>query len=159
MKRIDDWIFDSVFEPFAHGFQKLTGKDNFFLAHCCSLIAWITILVVAIIEEKGVPVAATIILGFISLFFYTGVVLFKSRYEKVEARQRKPNALRNDIESRARIKKLFVSIVLVVIFFVVFPQFRRVALIFEFFITGFEYFTACTPLPPCRGKIRDFISR
>lgn len=43
-RKIDDWLFDKVFQPFADWFCDLSGRNPFWLAATCMYI-WITVVI------------------------------------------------------------------------------------------------------------------
>lgn len=149
----DRWLIGK-FEAFAHWFQRLTGRTNWFLALCAICISNATFLY---FFWKIGDLAIALILGVLSFLDVLAVSSFE-----MDAARRLEKGLANPRKSffGATMRLFFVAFIgwLFVPFW-----FRRfdvdqmtVAFALCFFFL-YQYFSACDPLPPGTSKIREWL--
>ena len=166
--RFDSWLLEK-FEKFSHWWQKLTGKDCFWLARfsAASPIAYTTIILVAAYVYEGLDG-----LFFQSMFFVLYITInltlgfdLKRMEEEVERDQLKGCSNYSKLDVFGRMVGLcvlpFMGCVLIAI--------SRTLLyhtpIFYLIINGFApvswltalMFACCDPLPPAKSKVRKWL--
>lgn len=165
--RFDAWLIRQL-EKFTHWFQKLTGKDNFFLARCALAVSVVCILVRAIDPVTGNLRYQQLFSGGVFGLLY----LYNTSTEEETIREDaiKGFANRNKVSSFVRfLRLLWFSIMIIVTL----PQ----CFLFALFLFGdipfgiidwrrvldessfalFWYLIACDPLPPCSSKVMDWL--
>ena len=156
--KYDLWLIDNIFQPFAHWFQKMTGKDNFDLAAVSISIGMIITFACDCIVKKYI-----IYCGFDLYLLLTGILSSyleqKNYYRENKGRQ---TLAYNSNRNRFGLKFLRR-------FFLVMLVTSTVLLIYNFSLTSLKvealtlgvtlhaHFNACTPLPPQKGKIQQAI--
>lgn len=161
--KIDDLLFDYVFQPFAHWFQRMTGKDNFFLALICGLLATLTLVCVDTLLGNSFGYIIDAMFGM--SFTFTTVV---SQKQYLKENANKDSLTFNSFRRNPGRKMMRViwaiftfNHTLVLIDWVLFnPSTVRIyySSLMEVFFVGLLshfYFVACTPLPPRKSKIGE----
>ena len=161
--KLDDLLFDCVFQPFAHWFQRMTGKDNFFLALLCSLLATLTLVCVDTLLGDSFGYIIDTVFG-MSFTFTTTALQKQYMKENTNKDSLTFNSLRRN-PGRKIMRVIWVIFTLnhtlVLIDWVLFnPSAVRICYIsltevFFVGLLGHFYFLACTPLPPRKSKIGE----
>ncbi len=148
--KIDNYLIDHRFEPFAHKFQRLTGKTNFWLAK----VSWV-ILVLSALSVMG---SAAYVFG--PVLALCLVLIFKkltaTEKEFFAEQSNHMNDLRiSMLQSRASGLMVFCPTYLFI-----FLLSGHLEWIFISFTTlSGPYFAACTPLPPGTSKFRQWVNK
>ncbi|MES2314408.1 MAG: hypothetical protein V4524_00520 [Patescibacteria group bacterium] len=163
--KIDDVLFDYIFQPFAHWFQRMTGKDNFYLGLHVILIAALSICCLGALTGSTRSYFTSVVIGFLGV---TATRALKRQYER-ENNGKESLAL-NFMRSILVFKfiRLFYLIIslnmlllLLLLLFLDAPvkTIRSVPLtsMHVWSFTAYLYFIACTPLPPRKGKIGEML--
>ncbi len=138
---IDQWILGE-FENFAHMFQRLTGKNNFWLARFCA------VAVCAVLLRKDHKVGDFLGAIFIWFVLTSGV----NATEKAVARNL-VNGLKNSLAQN----KVSVYLRLYALMFLVSTiPIPWVSSLYPLFLWLHLEFMACTPLPPAPSKIGEW---
>lgn len=149
--KIDDWLFDRVFEKkIAHWFQRWTGKTNFFLAKVSISIGCL----VMSLPKGSLPLNLSVLVAFyclVLLILFLGVIIsFEKRYEEIEMKESAINI------SRLRDRPIrFISVVSAIALVVFSTEQQLLQLMFWIPFLSTTYFLACTPLPPGTSKCRQ----
>ena len=157
---IDDYLIEFWFQPLAHKFQRLTGKDTFFLSYCCCLAFWCIAM-------------------FISLFLHPlmgGIVTWsairaahdisdaKRKYYKDNSNQDAAFANANRYDNAKKIRRIVCFVFDSYFFMSILPIIHKLSSWFTIMLIiglfshlGMYYFTSCTPLPPGTGLFRKWL--
>ena len=161
--KIDSWLIDSVFQPFSHWFQRLTGKDNFYLAR---MVLYTQLFCVGIMTTWFPLVLIFLLL--LCPFVTIALIKIISITE---------NVCHEDLVSGCRNRYYNAPMVVLTRMFAVFSffllQMQMVRMEIDIgFVTGMSaahftvcisviivlYLCACTPLPPGESKIRKWLN-
>jgi hypothetical protein len=178
-EKIDNFLLDDIHEPIQQKFQRLTGKNCFFLARIfleTQGILWI-LIVVLFFEYGGVKIQPQsfflemmLNLAFSFIFFREIEIIsikmsilriYETDFNKI-LKKDLYNPLRLTL-FKPRIKKIFYLFLKTTICLILFGQqfiFSKagVCYILILFFRIIEiYFTSCTPLPPGTSKVRQWI--
>lgn len=169
---LDNWLLYKI-EKFCHWFQRCTGKTNYFWAQIAMLFLAGIIISWIIDDWSGgwwteYPFLA--LFGFLLDCFFLLVFLLFSFWAIPREEKRAFVRISKGIANphKAEFKAFFFRIVFLV--FLVFfgwlnaiswflgegMRIDNVVIFFCFWL--FNYFYACDPLPPCRGKVWDAVS-
>lgn len=158
---IDNYLIEFWFQPFAHKFQKLTGKDNFSLSYHCCFIFWIAINITCVLGKASWLIL--LIINFISADHAVLIFLINWKYKKESVAKEvlHQNSYRLNWGAKLKRTVLFVlgSIMLAEIVFSAPRHFCRGETLIVTIICSFvslHYFIACTPLPPQSGLIKKW---
>lgn len=163
MYSLDNWLLDKVFERFAHWFQKLTGRDNFFLAHACNFFSFLLMMASQWLK-KGTDLSMLFIIFTLSLGLSVWVWIAQRQYEIVD----KPQKCRNQDRADPFMTSMRICLNCIMIVFILAitcQAFQKrecpnIPLLFALaFVYCCFYFSSCTPLPPQEGKMKSWISR
>jgi len=168
MAYIDSSILN-VTEWFCRRFQLLTGRTNVWLAFQLTNLSIIVYFVWAGMlyfwsSDRTARLALALFCG--SLLYLLSQTIFKESIEAYEssAYQRVAKGFRNPRRVRdalLRIPFLTLSVVLFYPVLVIYLQlFLQIVLLTYSLIvltTAVLYLLACDPLPPCRGKVKDWL--
>ena len=154
--KLDGFLIDKKFQPVTEWFQKLTGKTNFWLAKCCLLFMFVFSLVQACFDYFFDPDFFFIDMLFVLAMWaitIKGCRVFKKEEEYLLKNPKAMNARRvNQREFR-----IFALIVIPLIFLIhVAMSFYPWLIFAPFVLIPMAYFLACTPLPPCKSKMRKW---
>ena len=159
---IDVWLLRKL-EKFAHWFQKLTGKNCFWLAKIAAVFHGLFIVVILMpgvfLGNQAIAIVSGILMMFTFFTVFKHFTLIKHR-ERVVLSARKKN-LSNPfkvLDYDWRITVLFV--ILLCLFIMVIDYFLfyfGAMLAFLMFWQGLlYYFSACDPLPPAKSKVKEW---
>jgi len=161
---LDDRLFDYVFQPFQDWWQKLTGYTCFWLAKWCAVgvFVWHFLADMVGLQDGEVSFVFLVVWNVLMLFFVAFAFLFCELVDKEFARGRGyANEERVGTVS-AILRKCTVLIVYVAV--AAFPLafaiggVRNLYILFSLiFLLAFLYFSACTPLPPQKSKVRRWV--
>jgi hypothetical protein len=168
LNKIDAFFLDR-YQKFAHRFQRLTGKTNFWIAAKLRLLiatrfALEIILTVYHIDPRWLhhfdiqPFRSGWELWF---YFCSGAFilrhgLFCWRTQEAEAFRRLERGLGNDLRVNPITRFLRFAFLLCIPLWVADLFFGVMSISLPLFLS-IMYLEACDPLPPCRGKIREWI--
>ena len=163
-QEIDGFVIDRLFQPFSHKFQRLTGKDNFFLTRCCCFVEGVLITLFLIQFNKNILIRPEWYQLFLISWGVAGfiVALFPLRIKKIE--EETLNAIKKGYGNSERLKFPFLRSI-GIIFFPFVPvacqdffahPFVLLPVTFLFCSLLSNYFIVCTPLPPTQGKVREW---
>src|SRR3989344_3452323 len=140
--QLDIWLLNQ-FELFTHWFQKLTGKDCFWLAKGTLLIFWI--IFPSRLTLSFTP-SAVLLLGF-GVAASTSSLIF-------DERRTKGLQLKN-LGNPKKTSSWWMLRIFVVFFTLHGPIFGDMDSLAFFFYACSFYFAACDSLPPGRSKVRE----
>lgn len=163
LNMIDDWLIDRVFQPFQNWFQKLTGRDCFFLAYSAVFVFLCADLGHDFMEKRS----SFLFTGTITLFIVLAVfVVIADQAYKAKSGNANVCCLNsarvewlNSLFRKVMLSiQLFFSPILLIV--ILEPSLHHlcfgvgcVAPIFAL------YFAACTPLPKRPSKIGQWLSQ
>lgn len=167
MHRIDDFLIDRIFDPFAKKFQVVTGKSCYFLAQMCFWFCSSICVITAIVSYllglftlvESIPIVVVSFLN--SLLFLKCIDCMKRLQKKLE--DKPSNAI---YPSRLEYQFFRLGCVFLVQYNTVmlsilwnnkagFILFSSLSVTLLGFVLAL-YFFACTPLPPGRSKIGEW---
>lgn len=150
-------------EKFAHRFQKLTGKTNFFLAVVCIYIGLgILLLSIFWIKEQADMIFTTVLNIGLAFIWGTNHIVNWKNFENA-AYQRLKNGLANPLKNNLMyrcfrmIVTCFGMFVFVCFYSAPTHPDMHVSSPYMFFLSLALWLESCDPLPPCRGKIGEII--
>ena len=173
MPGIDAAILD-VTEWLCRKFQVLTGRTNVWLAVQLTNLSIVLYFVLTAMYFPTVPLGAQIAIG----LFCSGVLyvltqtVFKVSIESAEsnAYQRVAKGLRNPRRLRdAQLRMSFLTLSVLMLYPTIFAYLLRTRLAFfgySLIVSSYSlillttmllYVMACDPLPPCTGKVREWL--
>jgi hypothetical protein len=154
MSKIDNFLIDQIFEPFSHFFQKITGKDCFWLAAVFFCITFVAVEIKNILD-KDLFWAIAHAMNFFWLYLVT-------RDLSPQIRSRVSRGLKNEIRNHstlAFLRKIMIFFCLVhLLLGMMMPLY--LTFIWGVVIHSFTYalyFASCTPLPPQKSSIKAFL--
>ena|ERR1700733_13506346 len=163
--RLDRFILEQVFERFAHWFQRLTGKTNFWLAKLSRYVLVLSTVVDIVLRSMRDNVLDVAILVFFSVVFIPRFGMIIREMESRPLRGVRNDAAISPIWMCARmLAVLFLAssqIILVADMVYGVPFSRHVG---EYWLRQIEflsydclfYFIACTPLPPGNSALKQW---
>jgi hypothetical protein len=163
-----DSVVLNVIERSCRGFQRLTGKTNVWLAVQLTNLSIIVYFVWAGLYSLNIDVELRVVAALfcVALLYVLTQTLFKTPIEtyEVAAYQRVARGLRNPRRIRdALLRTSFLTLCLVLAYPVLFVylnlHLHLVLLTYLLIVltTVVLYLLACDPLPPCTGKVREWI--
>ncbi len=165
---LDALILDGIFQPFAHWFQKLTGKDCFFLARTSSFVLLTTGLISDSFEQNHLR--SPVIIAFstpmtLMIFFVAWSCIALSQRFMDKANEGQAAAVGNPVRHMSRSVRMVVvgfwfleSRLLVSV--ILHPTIGESAgRLYLPCVIAILYFVACTPLPPAKSKIRVLLEK
>ena len=169
MNYVDLFILDAI-EGASRAFQRLTGRTNVWLAVQFTNLSIIVYFVWAgmYFWSRGVMVRIGLALFCASLLYVLTQTLFKVPIESSEAAayRRVAKGFRNPRRVRDSLLRIsFLTLLLVLgypVLFVYLNQHVSVVLLSYSLIvltTIVLYLLACDPLPPCAGRVREWLRR
>jgi len=164
---LDAFLIDKVFQKFAWWFQKLTSRTNFWLARVCFIIAalcyilWIAVPFSSLSWLSGLIVSLTVV------FYVTAMLWMVQRLEKWEeiflkkqGNQPTVNMLRV-MGVFIRIMGLFICLIVGSQSILLYQMTEWLSFLFGLLFSAIGvagvYFQSCTPLPPCKSKVREWL--
>lgn len=163
-----DWFVLGKFEKFAHWWQRLTGKDCFWLAKLC-LILWLTgsaaeYLIKIWLFNAGAPrIGLLAIDALLAIFWYHKILSSQfDTYQKI--------GFSNKNKLEFKVVRIFMAIAtfftMIAIIFkllknadaVYFSSYLIYAVI-AIMVFSMAYFTSCDPLPPAKSKVRQWLEK
>lgn len=166
---VDAFLMDRIFEPFAHWFQKLTGKTNFWLCRQALLLSLIFYLIIFVYYGKED------IIGVLLLFLIFFAIPCKLTYDAQYKEEKR--FLNNDYlkgcknparktEWKWRIFRIVTGLFLICVLALFADDIIRMKdyicslfVVAHFTLMVFNYFSACTPLPPGTSKIKEWFNK
>ena len=164
-----DGIILNLIEQACRRFQRLTGKTNLWLAAQLTNLSIIVYVVWAVLYSWKAPAAWRIAVAVFcgGLLYVLTQTILKVPIEayETEAYRRLTQGLRNPRRLRdalLRISFLTLTLVLCYPIFLAYTQLRLpvvVLLSYSLIVltTFILYLLACDPLPPCTGKLREWV--
>jgi hypothetical protein len=163
-----DTVVLNLIERSCRGFQRLTGRTNVWLALQLTNLSIIVYFVwaglYALNIDLGLRVVAAVFC--VALFYALTQTIFKTPIETYEmaAYQRVARGLRNPRRIRdALLRTSFLTLCLVLAYPVLFVYISlRIHLVLLSYVlilltTIVLYLLACDPLPPCPGRVREWL--
>lgn len=155
MHKIDDWLIDSVLQPFAHWFQKLTGKTNFFLARAAAIAS----TCLHGLWEQNLHGGINVCIGSIFLFCL-GMYVVRT-FEQAFYRQQKSGSMfcnptrisHHHQSTRGLLNYLFLGLSTTLPFVAEQLYYLHSSM---FFWILMNYFCCLTPLPPGESKFKKW---
>ena len=165
-----DLVILNAFEWSCRKFQLLTGRTNVWLAVQLTNLSIIVYFVWAGVYFWSAALAPRIFVGLFcsALLYVLTQTIFKVSIEEYEnnAYRRVAKGFRNPRRVRdalLRISFLTLSIVLCYPILFVYMTLRLHVVLLSYFLivltTVLLYLLACDPLPPCAGKVREWLRR
>ena len=156
---IDVWLLGKL-EKFSHWFQKLTGKNCFWLAKMAAVFHGLIIVVILMpgvfLGDQTVAIVSGILMMFTFFTVFKHFALIKHR-ELVVLREENLSNPFKVLDYDWRITILFV--ILLCLFIMVigyFPVFGAMLAFLIFWQGLLYYFSACDPLPPAKSKVKEW---
>ncbi|MBI2120863.1 MAG: hypothetical protein HYT94_04535 [Parcubacteria group bacterium] len=163
-----DWFFLSHFEKGCHFLQRLTGKTNYYYAGFCSfLIVMISLGVYYHLFPKELVGENTLIVNHKHpTWFWYGVFLFTNyftwvwkisetcAYDRISHGLSNPSKI-NIIHRFIRLNFIVATPIFVLL---PIPEIQIYDKVFELLLTLFIFFMDCDPLPPCKGKVKEWLA-
>lgn len=161
--QIDAYIFDRVpgFEKITHASQRYLGLDNFFWTRFCIAvyIAHVVWISSAALSEATEAVPPIFFFSIVLLALMLGGAFWFSYY--VEKRTRNKTATMNFVRSSVvaifyrLVQVMFLAISVVEV--LVGTPLSLFGLLWDVLTVNIVYFISCTPLPPQRSKLREWL--
>jgi hypothetical protein len=172
MEQVDYFLVEN-FQQFAHYFQRLTGRTNFWLAalaykiHLLNLVIFIAVSVIKSVRNNKIAEE----LVFLILLFLIALGIGKITMLSVKRCEKKDRDFFMDnqglmnlnliILSAHRIMVLLMTSVNLfglglVAFVLGMPEYMFILLFGIFYVIAI-YFEACTPLPPGKSKVKEWL--
>jgi len=159
---IDDWLFDKFFQKISDWVEKMFGINCFWLArlfYCLAAIAFTAGILPS--SWKNIILMILVILGLV------GYMIISYLTEQIFYDQSVDNQAVSNHQRVSpgyiflRFLALVVAILFTSIFLLIFFRSKEVnclfgTIIFPAITAGF-YFQACTPLPPAKSRVREFL--
>jgi hypothetical protein len=154
---IDGWILDQI-ERVSHQVQKLTGWDCLDQARFCYLLAGGFLLLAILRQFDTLPLAISLIIGLVYaicaafyLLLSMGALGFLDDWHRRQAERGFRNSQRVEPPLQLmRVVLLFVCVAITV-------AAGALGAAPSYCAALALYLRACDPLPPCRGKAREWI--
>jgi hypothetical protein len=148
----DDFLIDKVFEPFAHWFQKLTGKDCFWLAE-------IIIGLYIILYGWEISLESENMLLFALRFAVFGSFLIFVYIRQTH--QWREHTYRNLDKGFANpLRKIpILRILLWIVAFLTLIPFNWFTVADSITLLCWAYLISCTPLPPGQSKLKKWLEK
>jgi hypothetical protein len=160
-----DWFFLSHFEKgVCHPLQRLTGKTNYYYAGLCSfLVVFISLGEYFDIFSKGLADRGDLVSSANGdVLFWFSIFIFASYCATWKIFEAAGYTRLNDGMANS-LKVMPVGyfgrnlIVLLLPLFLVVPEIQICDKAFFVFLTLFFFFVSCDPLPPCKGKVKEWL--
>ena len=165
-----DSVILNLTERSCRAFQRLTGRTNVWLAVQLTNLSIVVYFIWAVLYSLALNAAARVLLVVFCAALLYGLTqtLFKEPIELSEAAayRRVANGYRNPRRVRDALLRIsFVTLSILLVFPVAFVY---VNLHLMFFVLSYPllllttavlYLLACDPLPPCRGVVKEWLSR
>ena len=161
---IDVWLLGKL-EKFSHWFQKLTGKNCFWLAKIAAVCHGLLIVVILMpgvfLGDQTVAIVSGILMMFTFFTVFKHFALIKHR-ELVVLREENLSNPFKVLDYDWRITILFVILLCLFIMAInlmigYFLFYFSAMLAFLMFLQGLlYYFSACDPLPPAKSKVKEW---
>jgi hypothetical protein len=163
-----DSVVLNVIERSCRGFQRLTGRTNVWLALQLTNLSIIVYFVWAALYSLNIDVELRVVAAIfcVALVYALTQTIFKTPIETYEtaAYQRVARGLRNPRRIRdALLRTSFLTLCLVLAYPVLFVYVNlRIHLVLLSYLlilltTAVLYLLACDPLPPCVGRVREWM--
>jgi len=168
LKTADDFLMDRVIQPFSHKFQRLTGKTNFWLAKMsfafsvATVVVWYMLLASGTKYLIGISSYAVGAVAYLVMYY-----AFARGYDKDEeeffaksADEALMNPRRISRASKRKIDLVWTSFVIIAAASSVGSKYFSSAWPWPIYFAGLTfagYFESATPLPPCKGKVKEWL--
>ncbi len=159
--QLDDWMFDAGFQRFAHWFQRLTGKNNFFLAR------YVPCMIIGMLAIVGLWHPAVFIVSIMSLVnlpvTFRVVAQIERQFAK-DSTSRTMNPLRaHPLGIKLRLLVTFVLGIPFWQWLFMFTSMHEVTygcamVTMHASLISVIYFISCTPLPPGESKFKKWLT-
>ena len=162
---IDVWLLGKL-ERFSHWFQKLTGKNCFWLAKIAAIFHGLLIVVILMsgvfLGNQAIAIVSGIMVMFAFFVVFKHFALIKHRERVVLSTQEK--SLSNPFKVLDYDCRAIVLFIILLCFFIMainligyFLFYFGAMLAFLMFLQGLlYYFSACDPLPPAKSKVKEW---
>ena len=164
---IDRVILDDYFQRFSNWFQKLTGKDCFFLAYVAVIFFYVTGNIGFALVEGGFSGDILTITLFAAFIFILTIKKSQDIYRRTAAKGQFANPTATFIPFIAKRIAILTSTLFTSSIFIelALSSMRIRYFICSFLlilmclsVVSFLYLSACTPLPPSRSKLSKWLS-
>jgi hypothetical protein len=165
MRWLDNWLFDTFFQPWSDSFQERFGKDCFWLAKCgywCAGTTWVLMLTLILTTREHSA-------GSVAGVLFSGILVLVWVFLSIQWVDFIKQQLRGAMNSlRVEMRWMFLRyvgfcMVAVAFYIVAVPIFAGdldgprglsavCSLVALFLMYGALYFVACTPAPPKRQE-------
>ena len=155
---IDNWLLDVIFQPFQNKFQRITGKNCFFLARQFFIVSMVTYLFFAWFCSVDIFIGSilslsvvVIVLDFIGCWII--ITIHEKEYinNKMTCNNLRTSTIKRRLMCINSLSVLFIFFIPITIVFFTSQLITNIvvfaSLYFLFNFIG-SYFVACTPLPP-----------
>ena len=162
---IDDYLIEFWFQPLAHKFQRLTGKDNFFLTKFCFILHWLSSISAGYLQSKKSSEIygwSTFLIIILLLWTYSSQRNYRDASGNSPLRAMNPQRW---YPLNKGLRTIIVVFAIQIIFCVHIPHILDdgtqllgcVGLTSELSLSSGYYLIACTPLPPGTGLFRKWL--
>ena len=161
---IDSWLIDAIFQPLSNAFQRLTGKDNFFLAYTCGFINLACNLYGNSIARKFHFDTVLSLLIFITMLMGTWMIQMKYQHDSYKNANDSRAMNQDRIQIRSIVFRIGNLSFNAFMFYAIFVNDAHEHPEVFFYYLGVaswtcnSYFNACTPLPPGKSRIKKWIT-
>ncbi len=162
---LDAFLIDKVFQKIAWWFQRLTGRTNFWLARICYIVAALCYILWIAVPFSSLSLLSGLIVSLTVAFYVAAMLWMVRRLEKWEeiflknqGDQPTANMLRV-LGVFIRIMGLFICLIVGSQSILLYQMTKWLSFLLggPFVAIGVAgvYFQSCTPLPPCKSKVRE----
>jgi len=167
LSKIDDILIDKLYQKFAWWFQKMTGRTNFWLAEASCNTFTLSVIAIA---GRGLA-SEKVTLFWIVTTFVVMVAIFAFEIIKENIRRdekyffEKTDSGMNHFRITGftgRMMSLLVASILAIndlATFLLSGGYLQLVLnaLFDISFVSIYYFLSCTPLPPCKGLVKEWL--
>ncbi len=163
-----DWFFLSLFEKGCHFLQRWTGKTNYYYSGLCSfLIVMVSLGIYYHLFPKELVGENTLILDRKNpTWFWFGIFMFTNHFawawktNETWAYDRMSHGLSNPLKINIiyRFIRLYFIVTMPLFVLLPIPEIQIYDNVFQLLVTFLIFFISCDPLPPCRGKIKEWLA-
>lgn len=169
LEQIDNFQLDNIFEPISQKYQRLTGKNCFFLARvmCDAEIIFYFVIIVLCFNDLKRFFDSMMIVFIMSLFAYKRK--HSIRILEISSEKQLKNGMKNSNRISAYFLRLYTLAAAIIVIFIITsswsilikdPLYFRIVIIWgiNFQLQHIEEcFASCTPLPPGTSKVKQWL--
>lgn len=164
---LDDFLIDEVFQKFAWWFQKLTGRTNFWLARASYLMAALFVIPWLIPFQLSPLPSSLVIMTILALLYLAATLWINQKLKEIEKKFLERQSEEATVSQfrivgvPLRIIGIFVCLIISgwsILFYKVTANMGFLwGIAFSVFSVKGLYFFSCTPLPPGKSKVKEWL--